>query len=88
MPPVVASSPTTRSGWSDHAGMDPTASLVEQARRHICALISQERMPRDDRLPYRELGEQFGMAYATVKFAMDDLAGCGGEHKRRCEIVL
>ena len=69
--------------------MDPTTSLVEQAKRHICPLISQGRMQRGDRLPsYRELGEQLGMASATVTFAMDDLAGRGGEHKIRCGILL
>lgn len=35
-------------------------------------------MQRGDRLPsYRDLGEQLGMAYTTVKFAMDDLAKQG-----------
>lgn len=39
------------------------ASLVEQAKSHICSLISQGRMQRGDRLPsYRELGGQLGMA--------------------------
>lgn len=60
--------------------MDPTTSLVEQAKRHICPLISQGRMQRGDRLPsYRELGEQFGMAYTTIKFAMDGKADHTGE---------